>query len=134
MRTVKTKTKKTAARVARKESKIKDIVFALSKTKGIFSRKKLVDLGAQSSLELLIKHFFLKKESKKGHWSFCKSKIEARGYKDLKELCSKEGFFRSDLYYLLATKNKRGKYLHKRIVSDSDKKISENLFNLTYSN
>jgi hypothetical protein len=132
MKTVKVKEKKVLHRVALKESKIKSVVTALSKMKGSFSRKKIKELGIDVYSECLVKHFFLKNEEY-GSWSFSNKKIEARGYKNITELAKNEGFFRSDLIYLFRTKNKKPKNIKKIIVSEKDKVISDNLFNLTYS-
>lgn len=132
MKTVKVKEKKVLHRAALKESKIKSVVTALSKMKGPFSRKKIKELGVDVYSEYLVKHFFLKNEEY-GTWSFCKKKVEARGYKNLTELAKNEGFLRSDLIYLFRIKNRKPKNIKKIIVSEKDKVISDNLFNLTYS-
>lgn len=126
------KEKKVLRRAAIKSSKIKTALLALSKTKGPFNRKKIKELDIDVYGECLIKHFFLKNEEY-GVWSFCNEKVEARGYKNLTELAKNEGFFRSNLIYLFRTKNRKPKNLKKIIVSNKDKAISENLFNLTYS-
>ena len=132
MKAVKIKQKKIIHRSALKESKVKNVVFALSKIKGPFSRKKIKELGIDVYGEYLLKHFFLKNEEY-GSWSFSNKKIEVRGYKNLTELAKNEGFFRSDLIYLFRSKNKRPKNMKKIIVSEEVKVISNNLFNLTYS-
>jgi hypothetical protein len=132
MKTVKIKQKRVIHRSALKESKVKNVLSVLSKIKGPFSRKKIKELGIDVYGEYLLKHFFLKNEEY-GSWSFSNKKIEARGYKNITELAKNEGFFRSDLIYLFRTKNKRPKNLKRIIVSEKDKAISDNLFNLTYS-
>ena len=128
------KIKRKVTKTAQERSKIKTALLELSKIKKPFRRSKLVELGMNPFSETLIKHFFLEKNLRTGFWKFSKKKIEVRGYKNLKDLSSNEGFFRIDLLYLMRTKNEiKVPKIKPRNVSDKDLRISENLFNLTYS-
>ena len=128
------KIKRNTAKTALERSKIKTVLLEISKINKPFRRSKLVELGMNPFSETLIKHFFLEKNLRTGLWKFSKKKIIARGYKNLKDLSNNEGFFRVDLLYLMRTKNEiRVPKIKPRNVSDKDLKISENLFNLTYS-
>lgn len=119
---------------ALKSSNIKTALMELSKTNKPFHRSRFSELGIGNYSESLVKHFFLQKDVKIGCWKFSKKKVEARGYKNLTDLSNNEGFFRTDLLYLLRTKNGKQKAKIKpRKVIEKDLKISQNLFNLTYT-
>lgn len=128
------KIKRNKYKRALKNSNIKTALMELSKTNKPFHRIRFSELGISNYPESLIKHFFLQKDVKTGYWKFSKKKVEIRGYKNLIDLSNNEGFFRTDLLYLLRTKNGKQKAKIKpRKVIEKDLKISQNLFNLTYS-
>jgi hypothetical protein len=99
-----------------RDSKVKKIIFELSKQKKEFHRSKFADNGV---FERLTKFYYLSKGSKPGYWFFNPEKIKARGYSSLKELASKEAIFRNQNLII------GEKFNDKKFLKNNPKKLQD---------